>query len=149
MSMISPPVAAWASPSAAGGASACGSLGASASASVSASVAVGGGLGHRIFRRGCRCGRRAVLGGDLGQHGPHIDGVALDGMDLDHGPAGGRRDLGVDLVGGDLDEDLVGLDGVPLLFVPLQDGALGHRLAHLRQGDLHCGVDRHCSEFRL
>ena len=94
-------------------------------------------------------GRRAVLGGDLGEHGSDAHGVALGDVDLDHGPAGGRGDLGVDLVGGDLDEGLVGLDRVPLLLVPLQDGALGHRLAHLRQGDLHCGVDRHCSEFRL
>ena len=30
--------------------------------------------------------------------------------------------------------DLVGLDGVALLLVPLEDGALGHRLAHLRAG---------------
>jgi hypothetical protein len=46
----------------------------------------------------------------------------------------------------DLDENLVGLDRVALLLVPLEDGPFGHRLSHLREGDLHCRVDRHiCS----
>jgi hypothetical protein len=38
------------------------------------------------------------------------DGVALGDVDLDHGPGGGRRDVGVDLVSGDLNEGFVGLD---------------------------------------
>jgi hypothetical protein len=58
-------------------------------------------------------------------------------------PGGGRGDLGVDLVGRDLDQRLVGLDAVALLLVPFEDGALGHRLAHRGQGDLHCRIDRH------
>src|SRR3712207_8034415 len=52
-----------------------------------------------------------------------------------------RSDLCVDLVGGDLDESLVGLDAVALLLVPLQDGALGDRLAHLRS-------EEHTSELQ-
>jgi len=63
-------------------------------------------------------------------------------MDLQQGARGGRGDLGIDLVGGDLDEDLVDLDRVTLLLVPLEDGPLGHRLAHGGHGDLRRGV--HC-----
>ena len=50
--------------------------------------------------------------------------------------AGRRRDLGVDLVGRDLDHGLALLDHLPLGDVPLEHGALGHRLAHLRHLDL-------------
>ena len=150
MSTISPLPAASGSASVAGASgSVCGSAaGASGSVTVRA-PRVGLRLGGRRLGLGDRGGRRAVLGGDLGEDRADAHGVAFGDVDLDHGARGGRRDVGVDLVGGDLDEGLVGLDRVPLLFVPLQDGALGHRLAHLRQGDLHCGVDRHCSGFRL
>ena len=58
-------------------------------------------------------------------------------------PAAGRGDLGVDLVGRDLDERLVGLDRVALLLVPLEDGALGHRLAHRGQRHLDRRAGRH------
>ena len=44
---------------------------------------------------------------------PTCDGVALGGVELDHGARRGRRDLGVDLVGRDLDERLVFGDGSP------------------------------------
>ena len=51
--------------------------------------------------------------------------------------AGGRRGhLGVDLVGGDLDQRLVGLHRVAHLLQPLEHGALGDRLAHLGHRDL-------------
>jgi hypothetical protein len=96
-----------------------------------------------------RCWAGSVVGRDLGQDCSDADRVAFGGVDLDHGAGRRGGDLCVDLVGRDLDEDLVGLDSLPLLLVPLKDGALGHRFAHLRQGDLHCGVDRHVSEHGL
>ena len=58
-------------------------------------------------------------------------------------PAVGARDLGVDLVGGYLDQDLVFGDLIAFLFVPLQNGALGNRVTHLRHGHFDRGVDRH------
>ena len=62
----------------------------------------------------------------------------LDADLLEH--AGGRRrDLGVDLVGGDLEERLVALHLVADLLHPLGDGALGDRLAHLRHDDVGHG----------
>ena len=79
---------------------------------------------------------------DLREQGADLDGLALGRVDLDQDARGRRGDLGVDLVGGDLDEDLVGFDLVALLLVPLEDGPLGHRLAHHRHGDLRRRV--HC-----
>ncbi len=49
----------------------------------------------------------------------------------------GRGHLGVDLVGGDLDQRVVDRHGVAGLDAPLEDRALGHRVAHLREGDVH------------
>ena len=63
-------------------------------------------------------------------------GVARLGEDLSHHPGGGSGNLGVDLVGRDLDDRLVGLDGVAWLLGPLEDHALGDRLAHGRHRDL-------------
>ena len=71
------------------------------------------------------------------------DGVAGLGEDLLHHPGGGSGNLGVDLVGRDLDDRLVGLDGVAGLLGPLEDHALGDRLAHGRHGDVDrfaCGL---------
>src|SRR4051795_12926334 len=104
--------------------------------------------GAPVARRGGRSagGRSSVSRRDLGEDRAHLDGVALRGVDLGDRPAGGGRDLRVDLVGRDLDDDLVGLDAIALLLVPFQDGPLGHGLAHLGERDLHCRVDRHiCS----
>jgi len=90
-----------------------------------------------------RRGRGAVAARrDLREQGADLDGLALGRVDLDQDARGRRGDLGVDLVGGDLDEDLVGFDLVALLLVPLEDGPLGHRLAHHRHGDLRRRV--HC-----
>ena len=47
-------------------------------------------------------------------------------------PGGRGGHLGVDLVGGHLDQRLVGLDAVADLLEPLEDRSLGDRLAHLR-----------------
>jgi hypothetical protein len=64
-------------------------------------------------------------------------------VDLDDGAGGGSGNLGIHLVGGDLDQDLVDGDLVSLLFMPFQNGALGNRVTHLRHGHLDRGVDRH------
>ena len=56
---------------------------------------------------------------------------------FDERARGGRGHLGVDLVGGDLDQRLVGVDAVAHLLQPLEDRALGDRLAHLGHGDLN------------
>ena len=60
--------------------------------------------------------------------------------------AGRRRgDLRVHLVGGDLEQRLVAIDGVADLLDPADDGAFGDRLAHLRH-DYGCG---HGGSLRL
>ena len=64
------------------------------------------------------------------------DGVPGLGEDLPHHARGGRGDLGVDLVGGDLDDRLVVLHLVAGLLGPLEDDALGDRLAHRGHRDL-------------
>jgi hypothetical protein len=99
--------------------------------------------GSSAVALGCgRCGCGAVGRLDLAQQLADLDRVAFAGEHLDD-PAGDRRgNLGVHLVGGDLDQDVVESDFVTFLFVPFQDGALGHRLAHRGHGDLHGGV--HC-----
>ena len=84
-----------------------------------------------------------AVGGDLGEHGADGHGVALGGVDLHDGAGGRGGDLGVDLVGRDLDEGLVLGDRVALLLVPFQDGALGDRVAHRRHDDFDRRVDRH------
>ena len=55
---------------------------------------------------------------------------------LVHGARGGRRDLGVDLVGRDLDDRLVRLHGLADLLAPGDDRALGHADSHLRHDDI-------------
>ena len=63
------------------------------------------------------------------------DGRALLHLDLGERPGHGRRDLGVHLVGRDLEDRLVALDGVADLLEPLGDRAFGDGLAHLRHQD--------------
>jgi hypothetical protein len=48
----------------------------------------------------------------------------------------GRRHVGVDLVGGDLEQRLVAGDALARLLQPADDRAFGQRLAHLRHDDL-------------
>ena len=63
-----------------------------------------------------RCRRSA----DLGQLRPDLDGLALLDEDLRHRARRGARHLGVDLVGRDLEQRLVGLDRLALLLQPLR-----------------------------
>ena len=54
-----------------------------------------------------------------------------------------RRNLGVDLVGRDLDHGVALVDEITLGDVPLEDDALGDRLTHFGHLDLHGGRLRH------
>ena len=64
------------------------------------------------------------------------DGGALLDEDLLQDARERRRDLGIDLVGDDLEQRLVLLDGVAWLLEPLADRPLGHALAELRHRHL-------------
>ena len=101
-----------------------------------ASVAVGSlpravGSGRR---RGGRRGSDRVA--DDGHDVVHGDRLAFLGPDLGQHARGRRRNLGVDLVGRDLEQRLVAIDPVADLLHPSDDGAFGDRLAHLRHQDV-------------
>jgi hypothetical protein len=89
--------------------------------------------------RGCRLGRGALAGrsrsacadGDPAQGRADRHGLVGLDQDLHDRPSRRRRDLGVDLVGRDLDHALVALHRVAFPLQPLEDRSLGHRLAHL------------------
>jgi hypothetical protein len=81
----------------------------------------------------------------LSQRSPHRNLVVDLSNDLRDHSVHRRRYLGVDLVGGDLDDRVALFDGVALGDVPLEDDALGHRLAHLGHWDLHGGRLWHLS----
>src|SRR4051794_20333146 len=77
----------------------------------------------------------AVPPTDDGQLGTDLHGLVLGHEDLGQHARGGRRDLGVDLVGRDLEEGLVDLDLLALLLEPAGDRALGDALAQGGHGD--------------
>ncbi|KDN86437.1 ABC transporter ATPase [Kitasatospora cheerisanensis KCTC 2395] len=103
------------------------------------------GLGHRRgrslggrSRSGLGGGRRGGGGGagavvDDRQLGAHLDGLVLADLDRGQDAGGRRRDLGVDLVGGDLEQGLVHLHALTLGLQPAGDGAFGHALAQRGQ----------------
>jgi hypothetical protein len=106
------------------------------------------GVGIGLDRlRGTRLGRRragpVAADLDLPQHRADLDGVVRPGVDRGEHSGGGRGDLGVDLVGRDLDDRLLGLDAVADPLAPFEDGPLGHRVAHLGHRDLDRGALRH------
>ena len=82
-----------------------------------------------------------------------VDRHRLPFLDLDLGQhaRGRRRDLGVDLVGRDLEQRLVAIDRVADLLDPADDRAFGDRLAHLGHHDVgrHCGSLCSVLGFRL
>ena len=109
--------------------------------------------------RGGLLGRLLLLGGLLGclrlavaasgvftrvtdqrEVAAHLDGVILLRDDLGQHAGGGGRDLGVDLVGGDLEQRFVQFDRVALLLEPPGDGPLGDALAECRHLDGSCHV---------
>src|SRR5699024_5358097 len=79
---------------------------------------------------------RGVAVADDGEGGADVDGLGLLGHDLLQGAGDGGGDLGVDLVGGDLEQGLVDLDGVADGLEPLGDGALGDGLAEFGHDDV-------------
>src|SRR5256885_186004 len=93
----------------------------------------GGGAGGGGAARalGAGVGGARALDLDLRDLGADGDRHALGDGDLEQGALEGGGDLGVHLVGDDLDQRLVLLDEVALLFQPAIDGALGDRLTQL------------------
>jgi len=61
--------------------------------------------------------------------GADFDGLILGNQDLEEDAGDGGRDLGVDLVGGHLNDGLIELDGIADLLEPRRNGALGDGLA--------------------
>ena len=74
----------------------------------------------------------------IARSAPTVGGLVLGDLDLQHGAGDRRRDLGVDLVGGDLQQRLVDLDGLADLLEPAGDGALGDALAQGRHLHRRC-----------
>jgi hypothetical protein len=64
-------------------------------------------------------------------------GLSFWHSDLGQESSARGRNLRVDLVGGDLEERLVGFDAVAHPFQPPGDGALGDRFPELGHGDVH------------
>ena len=73
--------------------------------------------------------------------GADLYGLALLDQDLLQLPGGGRGDLGIDLVGRDLNEELVLAYLFTLLLEPFSDRPLDDRFAELRHLDLGCHTD--------
>ncbi len=77
---------------------------------------------------------------DYGQLAADLDGVVLLRDDLLQHACGGGRNLGVDLVGGNLEQRFVQFDRVTLLLEPPGDGSLGDALTECRHLDGCCHV---------
>src|SRR5262249_19606278 len=84
-----------------------------------------------------RVGDSTAVGRDLSQQRTYGNRVAFGGVDLDDRARGGRRNLGVDLVGRDLDKRLVGLNGVAFSLVLFEHCALGNRVVYRGHDDLN------------
>ena len=93
-------------------------------------------LGGRCLA--CRRFRGAGLGVDLGDRGTDGDGLPVGDQDLRDRPGDLGRNLGIHLVGDDLEERVVLLDGVAFLDQPALDRAFGDRFAELGHLDRGC-----------
>ncbi len=89
--------------------------------------------------------RGFALVADDRQDRAHLDRVVLLRLDLQQGAGDRRRDLGVDFVGGDLEQRLIHGDGVPYRLQPAGDGAFGDALAEGREVDFGGHVSASCS----
>src|SRR6185312_2226322 len=102
-------------------------------------------LGRRLLRSrcflsrrflGCGCCRaatRAVV--DNRELGPDLDRFVFGHGDLAQRAGRRRRNLGVDLVGGDLEQWLVGVDLVAFLLQPTSNRAFGNALSEAGHRD--------------
>jgi hypothetical protein len=90
-------------------------------------------LGGGFLGRGGGAGAFAGVA-DHGEFGADLDGLVLGGLDLEQGAGDRRRDLGVDLVGRDLQQGLVDGNRVTDLLEPAGDGSFGDALPEGRQG---------------
>ena len=106
----------------------------------------GDGRGGGAARRGAAAERDrrrqdggALLGLDHRHQGLHRNGLALLHLDLDQRPGGRRGNLGVHLVGGDLEEGLVPLHLIPDVLQPLTESPFGNGLSHLGHEDVYPG----------
>ena len=114
--------------------------------------------GERRRRLHCGGGRRGGRGrcGGRGPRGSDDAELAADGhrgvgrhADLEQHAGDGRRDLGVDLVGGDLDQRLVHGHLVADLLEPAGDRALGDALAQGGEQDRRRGARGGCGAARI
>ena len=85
--------------------------------------------------RSC-CGRCCSFFGDGANDGVDLDGVASLHLDVLQRAGGGRRYLGVNLVGGDFKQRLVALNFFSRLLQPLGDGSFKNRFPHLGHDDI-------------
>ncbi len=99
---------------------------------------VAGDGGRSRQRRG---GRRTV-GVYSTEEGSNGDGGPFGGDDLDQHTTQRRRHLGIDLLGRDLVERSVGRHRLAHSEEPARDGALGDRLAELREEDVGHRISR-------
>src|SRR5699024_7941572 len=87
-------------------------------------------------------GRSFILLADLSDDGTDLDGVVLFGHYLQQNAGNRGGDLGINLVGGHLEQRLIHLYLVANLLQPLGDGALSDRFAQLGHFDgLRHGVE--------
>ena len=73
---------------------------------------------------------------DDGQHGTHVDRIALGHPDLGQNSGRRRRHLGVDFVRRYFEQQLVTLDAIADLLEPFGDRSLGHGFAELGHDDV-------------
>ena len=103
-------------------------------------------LGGRRLGLGAPARRASpAAAADLAELRPDVDGLAFLDEDLRQRPGRRARHLGVDLVGRDLEQRLVGLDVLALLLEPARDRALRDGHAHLRHHDVDCGLRGHAT----
>ncbi len=100
-------------------------------------TASGAGAGRsrvRVRRLRRRLGRLALFADDP-EHGADFGDLVLVHPDLEQHAGGGGGDFGVDLVGGHLEEWLVGVDAVTDRLEPAGDGAFGDAFPEGRESD--------------
>ncbi len=117
--------------------SSCSAFFSASSSSAGSRLGRGGVVALGVVARGL------ALVTDDGEERAHLDGVVLVDLDLEQRARDRRGDLGVDLVGGDLEQRLVDGDGVADLLQPARDGALGDGLTQFREVDF----GGQCSSF--